>query len=693
MKPCNKLFISALLIAFITAAAVGQAPATLSPQLGNEKVFVHLDRSVLVAGESIHYKVYISNSASRILYFMLVGRGNQPALQWRINLQPGSTAGSYQIPATMEAGYYELCAYTNQMTAGPFDYIFRQPLLIESLTRKIADTLYIPVSSIAHPIPAAGENQFEIRQVGTGLEVTVNPVKGFDPASGRLRLTALHDGKELYAMELSAAAGSQVVHIREDQLATGIIHVNLTLGAGITLGQRLYFYMPALAPSLTVKAGKSMYRPGETIELEISPAGLGAEENIDLSVSAKEQGPFKGVLKERTIAEQFFIFSELAGVELPVEGEDDEPWNFVRQKLEHTDIGDYAFYRYGRKAKTPCTAPVENKGFILTGHVSEGSLPVASQGIILSVADSSSTHLLFSRSDAEGRFTFYLDRFYDNRELILQAAGQAGSNPKKWVIEGKSMARPAGMLDKYMLDREATAWLQEKSEFRLIEAIYQPAEVTPPSGAAKVPLNKLSPPDYMIYPADYAELVNFKEIADNILPTVKYVMKNKAYVVQIYIPYSDAWFENEMILLNGVPFTDLSYLATLGTKDIARIEVNNRNFLLGDLTYQGMLSVYTHDGRIPPGYLKNHCYLWKNEVSATSKESTGVSAPERASSAAHAPDFRSVLYWNPEVKLQGNGKKTVKFTASQVTGEYKVVVCGISAGGYPLHSTTSFEVK
>ena len=577
MKSCHKFLYCTLILLQVASMADGQLHATDKPEFSREKVYVHLDKTVLVAGETLQYKVYTSNSESKVLYFMLLGRGPAPALQWRINLHQGSSAGKYQLPADLEPGYYELCAYTNRMRSGSFDHVYRQPLLVESLTKKTTDTLYIPAT----------------------------------PATQK------------------------------------------TLPEG-----------PAVKPSLVVNTAKAFYRPGETVELEISAENLSRDETADLSIAAKEQVPFKDILRERTIAEQFFLFSEPAGV-----------------------AGSPAI------ESGPCKTTVENKGFMLVGHVSDAAGGVSSlQGIILSVADSSAAHMLFARTDADGRFTFYLDRFYDNRDLILQVTGNR-SSPKKWVIENKRMERGKADFDEFEISDEASAWIENKKELSLIEAVYRTPEATRTKDVSVAAMNYFTPPDYLIIPSDYANLVNFREIADNILPTVKYAMRNKVYTVQIFIPFADAWFESDMILLNGVPFTDLGYLATLGSKDISRIEVIASNFLLGDITYNGLLSVYTHDGKIAPNYLKNHCYTWKNEVSQTNPGEAIPGATASPSSDPHIPDFRSVLYWDPGVKIQGELKKTIKFKASQMTGLYQVVVCGLSSGDYPLHATTSFEVK
>ena len=45
------------------------------------------------------------------------------------------------------------------------------------------------------------------------------------------------------------------------------------------------------------------------------------------------------------------------------------------------------------------------------------------------------------------------------------------------------------------------------------------------------------------------------------------------------------------------------------------------------------------------------------------------------------PDFRNVLYWSPNLKIDSNGKKSISFYTSDQQNKYTVVVQGISPEG------------
>ena len=56
------------------------------------------------------------------------------------------------------------------------------------------------------------------------------------------------------------------------------------------------------------------------------------------------------------------------------------------------------------------------------------------------------------------------------------------------------------------------------------------------------------------------------------------------------------------------------------------------------------------------------------------------------------PDFRTVLYWNPQIKVNQNGRANFSFYTSDLTGEYCVQIKGLTDKGLPFEATNTFVV-
>jgi len=53
--------------------------------------------------------------------------------------------------------------------------------------------------------------------------------------------------------------------------------------------------------------------------------------------------------------------------------------------------------------------------------------------------------------------------------------------------------------------------------------------------------------------------------------------------------------------------------------------------------------------------------------------------PEQKNS--RVPDFRNLLYWSPDIKIDGGEKKAVSFYTSDLEGRYLMKIQGISSDG------------
>lgn len=87
-----------------------------------ERVYVHLDNTPYYKGEHIWYKAYVVDEASlretcmsKILYVDLVNPMGYPIATQRLAIEDGQAHGSFLLSDTLNAGFYEVRAYTSWM--------------------------------------------------------------------------------------------------------------------------------------------------------------------------------------------------------------------------------------------------------------------------------------------------------------------------------------------------------------------------------------------------------------------------------------------------------------------------------------------------------------------------------------------------------------------------------------------------
>ncbi len=109
-----------------------------------EKIYVHTDRSSYLSGETLWYKVYLTDGAwhhlldiSKVVYLELLDSEHKPVLQTKLTLKDGMGHGSWYIPTTVNTGNYTLRAYTNWMKNFLPDFYFTKTLTLVNTYRKL----------------------------------------------------------------------------------------------------------------------------------------------------------------------------------------------------------------------------------------------------------------------------------------------------------------------------------------------------------------------------------------------------------------------------------------------------------------------------------------------------------------------------------------------------------------------------
>lgn len=151
----QKLTIFFFLLTTLTApAAFSQPPqatvtATVAKDLDQyrmrrlqEKLFVHTDKEVYLAGEICWFKIYSVEAGShhpldmsKVAYLEWLDKDNKPVLQAKAGIDKGSGDGSLYLPLTVRTGNYKLRAYTSWMKNFGADWFFEKNITIINTRR------------------------------------------------------------------------------------------------------------------------------------------------------------------------------------------------------------------------------------------------------------------------------------------------------------------------------------------------------------------------------------------------------------------------------------------------------------------------------------------------------------------------------------------------------------------------------
>jgi hypothetical protein len=195
--------------------------------------------------------------------------------------------------------------------------------------------------------------------------------------------------------------------------------------------------------------------------------------------------------------------------------------------------------------------------------------------------------------------------------------------------------------------------------------------------------------------ADYSEMESLPEFLKEVVQGLKIWEKRKVYDLRI-VYVGGRYVFSPFFLVNGVPTWDQQRVLNIPINDIygvgvikdlhtqtgearaARLELEN----FGYYGANAIMSIELKPNVANPfqseynGLLKKRFYLGPENY---------VTPNYTTNETYSAPDFRPVLYWNPNIVFGKEGNPSLSFSASDDAGEYEVIVEGIGKNGEILY--------
>ena len=315
---------------------------------------------------------------------------------------------------------------------------------------------------------------------------------------------------------------------------------------------------------------------------------------------------------------------------------------------------------------------------------------------VLLVTPDSIANMKYCFTDNLGRFYFPLNKFYDNKQLILRLKNllpdfKIETDEKCWK------KKETVNTNKIALSHQWKEYLRKSKKITLVNKIYNNDLVMPVDDSNLQETQRFSffgNPEEVIKPEDYEDMKDFSDLAQNILTKVKFKKTKNNYAVYLFdSEWNIRWPEEALVLINNIPVTDLSYLSTLSSEKIQRIEITHRRIVYGNIDFYGVLSVFTKKSIDLDTKITDNALIVDNTKEIQHVQP--VSPDYTDNSNSKEPDFRQMLYWNSQVitNTQQNKPITFNFFTSDLKTKYKVDIKGYSTDGLPINKTLFFEVK
>jgi hypothetical protein len=150
-----------------------------------------------------------------------------------------------------------------------------------------------------------------------------------------------------------------------------------------------------------------------------------------------------------------------------------------------------------------------------------------------------------------------------------------------------------------------------------------------------------------------------------------------------------------LVTINDVPMGGSAYdiISSINPSTVKSIEITKRiNVLFGSQGANGVIAIYTKQGaseedlNVTPNFLRL-------EIAGYSSLRKFNEPDYESKIDKFQADYRSTLYWNPNVASDTQGKATISFYAADLSSRYRIVIEGINKFGEPVRSVHFVDVE
>ena len=206
-------------------------------------------------------------------------------------------------------------------------------------------------------------------------------------------------------------------------------------------------------------------------------------------------------------------------------------------------------------------------------------------------------------------------------------------------------------------------------------------------------------PDYCTFQPvlsyDLDEYTRFATISETILEFVSKVQIIKVgdkRRISVLFKESQRFSPRTLVLLDGIPVYDHEEMIEYNPVHIKKINIYDERYMFGGRDFEGIISFLTKESNLPFFQLSNESQLYIYDCpQLPSLIKISDYSTDTAKNSKH-PDFRHTLYWNPFVDFSAGQPVNLSFYTSDLCGEFKIKVEGITTSGKMIRGISYFQV-
>jgi hypothetical protein len=680
-----------------------------------EDIFLHSDREEYIAGEDLWFNIYLIDRQSfkpslnsRIVYIELLNSVNRPIIQKRFGIDKGAGPGRIVLPDTLSTGLYTIRAYTNWMkNFAPDNCFFKDIRVYNAVNSKVGKKLkrednltnkglYIDFADHA---PIRGLNLKVDNTKNDFLELLINADNKFQSENGNQFYIFIQTHGNINHISSEQISGSDTkVIVPRSEITPGINQITIFDSRGQPVIERYIYTRSRQFNKLIVNSDDSCgLRNKIILNLSLDKGLTSTMNSIKLSVSVAP------LIKEQEIMNMgdYLIFGSEYGLinrgtmsgrninDMPSRVIDSILLNVRSNWINWSQVVSDDFREF-KNLK-------ESDDNILSGRLltNDQKSVHSSENLFLCIPGKVAT-FQYAKTDDEGRFIFHIPADVDLKDLIIMPEDNEARH--KIIIESPfSDQYPKSTLSVDLSAGQIIPQISKMSVNHQVQTIFGIHSAETPVIPIVNPLilqRFYGKPDIELVLADYVNLPVMSEVIFELLPGVSLKKKKSNYEFSITEHIDDGLvITSPTIMIDGVIIKDASLIVNLDPEIVEKIDVVKGKYEVGKYIFAGIINVITKAGDFMSVPLSD--YMMRLPYRVVEPVFSFVS-PDYSSEdkrASRLPDYRNTLYWNPDGKLDKDGKTMIEFWSSDNKSDYVINIQGITPEGKIISLKKIISVK
>jgi hypothetical protein len=529
---------------------------------------------------------------------------------------------------------------------------------------------------------------------GSQLEVTVSSVGA---ANDEVYLFAHTRQIVKIAQSSDLRSGTANFTIDKAKLGDGVSHITIFNKEKQPVCERLYFKRPTQQLLIGVSADQPQYATRKKVDINISAKNAGgAPVSANLSLSVYRIDSLQHIDAEN-IENYLWLKSDLRGnIESP-------DYYFKNINAETNEALDDLMLSQGwrrfqwnnilNKVSAVLNFLPEYNDHLITAKVvnTVTGRPADDIVVYLSVPGKR-VQLYVSKSDSLGRLVFNTKQLFGPGEVIAQTDSERDSIYRIDVLSPFSERYAQHTVPRINPTSGMQKALEEHSLAMQVQNIYAGNKIKQFYDAGVDSSGFFGKP-YKTYLLDnYTRFTTMEEVLREYIREVNVVRSHKRYHIKVL---NDKGFleGDPMVMLDDVPVFNMDKVMAIDPLKVRKLEVIRERYYYGPSEQEGILSYTTYKGDLGGVEIDPHAVVLDYEGLQLQRAFYSPVYDTGEAMKSRIPDFRNLLFWQPNVLINASGKSQLSFYSSDQSGKYIGLIQGITANGHAGSQYFSFEVK